>query len=281
MKKLLCALLVLSVLALPSMQAQVVTPAPSPNAKIEQKVGLTDITIDYSRPSKKGRVLFVDVESWGKPWRTGANQSTKITFSDDVMVEGKNVPAGTYAIYSIPDQNNWTIMLYEDLNLGGNMNAYDQSRELMRFKVKTQMMPVEMETFTFMVSDIKDNTANIGFWWGKYHVAFGVEVEVEKVVLASIEKTMKGVSRNDYYQAARYYKNSGRDLKQALEWAQKANEIGARYWQLRLEAQILAEMGDHKRAVAKLTESTAAAKEAGNTDYAAANEKMAAKWRNK
>ncbi len=261
-----------------TMQAQIETPAPSPSAKLKQTVGLTQITIEYSRPGKKGRELFVDVEKWGKPWRTGANAATQITFSDDVKVEGKDVPKGTYALYSIPDKENWTVMLYKDLSLGGNLNAYDNNQEQLRFQVKTVNMDVEMENFAFLVDEITDNSAIVGFAWGKYYVPFKVETEVESRVMASIEKTMAGPSRNDYYQAARYYYNTGKDLKQALAWAKKANEIEAKYWQQRLEAQIHAKLGDKNRAIAKIAESSAAAKEAGNPDYASENDKMASEW---
>ena len=263
-----------------NLDAQIQTPAASPSAKLEQTVGLTDITIDYSRPAKKGRELFVDVEKWGKMWRTGANQSTKITFSEDVMVEGNKVPKGTYAIYSIPDQKMWTVMLYKDLGLGGNTGAYKEADELCRFKVETVELPVEMENFGFLIDNIKDGSASIAFMWGKYFVSFKVETEVESVVMASIEKTMAGPTRNDYYQAAHYYLNTDKDINQALAWAKKAYEMEAKYWQLRLEAQIYAKMGDSKRAVAKIAESSAAAKEAGNSDYAEANDKMAAEWKN-
>ncbi len=260
-------------------QAQIQTPAPSPFAKMEQTVGLTKVNIEYSRPGKKGRELFVDVEKWGKPWRTGANASTKISFSDDVKIEGNEVPKGTYALYSIPDKENWTVMLYKDLKLGGNLAEYDKSQEQLRFQVKTIIMDTEMENFAFFIDEIKKNSATIAFMWGKYYIPFNLEVEVESKVMAAIEKTMGGPSRNDYYQAARYYHNTDKDLKQALAWVKKANEIESKYWQLRLEAQIQAKLGDKNRALAKIAESSAAAKEAGNNGYAEANNKMAEEWR--
>lgn len=282
MKKTVFTILILSVAILTTtvLQAQIQTPAPSPGAKIEQTVGLTDISIEYSRPGKKGRELFVDIEAWGKPWRTGANASTKITFSDDVKIEGNEVPKGTYALYSIPDKENWTVMLYKDLTLGGNMSQYDTVQELVRFQVKTVIMEgVEMENFAFIIDEIKDNSATIGFTWGKYYVPFKVETEVDAIVMAAIEETMAGPSRNDYYQSARYYYNTDKDINQALTWVKKANEMEAKYWQLRLEAQIQAKLGDKNRALSKIADSSAAAKEAGNDDYAKANEKMAEEWR--
>ena len=266
--------------------AQIQTPSASPSAKIMQTVGLTDITIEFSRPSKKGRELFVDVENWGKMWRTGANASTKIEFSDDVKIEGKAVKKGKYAIYSIPGKETWTVMLYSDLTLGGNVGGYDASKEVLRFDAKTIVSPEEMESFNFIIDNLKDNSADIAFMWGKYYVPFTVEVEVDSKVMAAIEKTMAGVSRNDYYQAALYYSKSNKDLDQALAWAKAANEIAQkegnpRYWQLRLEAQIHAQKADYKRASAKIAESSAAAIKAGNKGYAEANEKMAKDWKGK
>ncbi len=284
MKKLILSSLLLCTFFVVQTTAQIQTPSASPSAKLMQTVGLTDITIEYSRPSKKGRELFVEIEKWGKMWRTGANQSTKIEFSDDVKIEGKEVKKGKYAMYSIPGKEKWTVMLYSDLTLGGNVNGYDKSKEVIRFDANTVIMKEEMESFNFIVDVLQDNSAVVGFMWGKYYVPFKVEVEVESKVMAAIEKTMAGVSRNDYYQAALYYYKNGKDMDQALSWAKSANEIAEkegnpRYWQLRLEAQIQAKKGDMKRAVAKLAESTAAAKKAGNTGYAEANEKMTAEWK--
>jgi len=265
--------------------AQIQTPSASPSAKIMQTVGLTDITIEFSRPSKKGRELFVEIEKWGQMWRTGANRSSKIEFSDDVKIAGKEVKKGKYAIYSIPGKETWTVMLYSDLSLGGNVNGYDKSKEVLRFDAKTVVHEFDiMESFSFMFDNLKDNSAEIGFAWGPYYVPFTVEVEVDSKVTAAIEKTMKGISRNDYYQAALYYSKSGKDLDQALTWVKAANEIAEkegnpRYWQLRLEAQIQAKKGDYKRAAAKIAESTAAAKKAGNNGYAEANKKMAMEWK--
>ncbi len=285
MKKLILSTLLLCAFFFTQTNAQIQTPSASPSAKIMQTVGLTDITIEYSRPSKKGRELFVEIEKWGKMWRTGANSSSKIEFSDDVKIEGKEVKKGKYAIYSIPGKETWTVMLYSDLSLGGNTKGYDSSKEVARFNVKTVVHEFDiMESFAFMFDNLKDNSAEIGFAWGPYYVPFKVEVEVDKKVTAAIDKTMKGISRNDYYQAALYYSKNNKDLDQALEWAKAANKIASdegnpRYWQLRLEAQIQAQKGDHKRAIAKIAESTAAAKKAGNDGYAEANEKMAMGWK--
>ncbi|MEO1518023.1 MAG: DUF2911 domain-containing protein [Bacteroidota bacterium] len=279
MKKLILSLFVVALAY--TLQAQINTPSPSPFSKLEQQVGLTDVTIEYSRPSVKGRELFVEVEKWGKVWRTGANASSKITFSDDVKVEGQAVPKGTYAIYSIPDPKEFTIMLYKDLRLGGNVGKYDQNQEQIRFKVNTVTMPVSMETFAFMIDEITTNSAVIAFMWGNYYVPFKMEVEVDSRVTKNIEQVMAGPSRNDFYTAARYYYSNDKDQKQALKWIQQANNIDAKFWQLRLEAQILAKMGRYKDAIATIEKSTTAAKEAGNMDYPDMNARSAAQWKGK
>jgi len=286
MKKLILSSFLICAFFLTQISAQISTPNASPSAKIMQTVGLTDVTIEFSRPSKKGRELFVEVEKWGQMWRTGANASTKIEFSDDVKIEGQAVKKGKYAIYSIPGKESWTVMLYSDLALGGNVGGYDASKEVIKFNVKTIVSAEEMESFNFVIDNLKPTSAMIAFMWGKYYVPFKVEVEVDSKVMGAIEKTMAGVSRNDYYQAARYYFNTDKDIDQALTWAKAANELAAkegnpRYWQLRLEAQIQAKKGDYKRAAAKIAESTAAAKKAGNNGYAEANSKMAMGWKGK
>ncbi|MEM9920894.1 MAG: DUF2911 domain-containing protein [Bacteroidota bacterium] len=277
MKKLILSLLVVATVF--TAQAQINTPSSSPFCKLEQMVGLTNITIEFSRPSVKGRELFVEVEKWGKVWRTGANASTKITFSDDVKLHGKDVPKGTYAIYSIPDPNEWTVMLYKDLSLGGQVSKYDEKQELLRFKVKTMKMPMSAESFNFMFDNLQDNSAEIAFMWGNYYVPFNVEVEVDSRVSKQIEQVMGGPSRGEYYTAARYYYVNDKGMGQALDWIQKANAIDSKFWQLRLEAQILAKMGRYKDAIATAEKSTAIAKEAGNLDYPDMNARSIAEWK--
>jgi len=270
----LCLLLSVS-----QLQAQIQTPAPSPSCKTEQMVGLTTVTLDYSRPSVKGRELFVDVEAWGQIWRTGANRSTKITFSDDVKLEGHDVPAGTYALYSIPGQTDFTIMLYKDLTLGGNVAKYDAANELVRFKVKTQKTQSHVESFHIHVGNLKSNSADIALMWGAYYIPFKLETEVDAKVQKQIDAAMGGPSRGEYYTAARYYLDNDKDMNKALTWIQAANKMDAKFWQLRVEALILAKLGKYKDAIATANKSTAMAEEAKNTGYPKMNAKSIAEWK--
>ena len=140
---------------------------------------------------KKGRELFVDVEEFGKIWRTGANASTKISFSTDVMLEGKPVPAGDYALYSIPGQTEWSVMIYSDLSLGGNTSGYDESKEVARVTVQAQQLSFDVESLTMDVGDITSSGATIGIVWGKYYVPVKMTVDTEAIVSAQIENYMK------------------------------------------------------------------------------------------
>ena len=281
MKKLLTLLLTaLAVLVVSETAiAQINTPAPSPKIKMEQVVGLTTVTLEYSRPAVKGRNLFVDVEEFGKIWRTGANSATKITFSDDVKLEGKSVPAGTYALYSIPDPTDWTIMLYKDTKLGGNTSKYDKTKEQARFKVKGYKRSSFVESFFIDISDLKDGGATMALKWGNYYVPFKLEVSYDDVVSKQIEAAMAGTTRGEYYAAASYYYKEGKDMKQAHEWVKKANSMEQKYWQMRLQARIEAKLGKYKEAITTAGISSSLAKAAGNMGYVKMNDKDIKEWK--
>jgi hypothetical protein len=155
-------------------------PAASPASTVMQKVGLTDVTIEYSRPGLKGRDMYEALTPVDKIWRTGANAGTKITFSTDVKVEGTDIPAGKYTFYSIPGKSEWKVMLYTDNDLGGYVSRYDESKELVKFTVTPANVSPKVETMTFGVNDIsKDGTkASIVFMWE--NTAWKLNLEVPK-----------------------------------------------------------------------------------------------------
>ncbi len=256
--------------------AQINTPASSPLSKVEQKVGLTTVSLEYSRPNVKGRTLFVDVEAFGSIWRTGANGATKITFSDDVKLEGNTVPAGTYALYSIPDPNEWTIMLYKDLTLGGNVSKYDRGKELLRFKVRGYTKKSTTESFTIEIGDLEKDGATISLKWGNYYVPMKLAVSYEKEVQKQIDAIMGGPSRGEYYTAAKYYLDNDKELEQAYEWIKMANSKDEKYWQMRVQAQIEAKLGKSKLAKKSIQRSSALARGAGNNGYAKGNDAILA-----
>ncbi len=270
------ALLVVAVAA----QAQVQTPQPSPAASVSTNVGLTDIKIDYFRPSAKGRKIFGTdanvVVPFGAIWRTGANTGTKITFSDNVTVEGVAVPKGEYLIFSWPGATEWTVSLYKDIKLGGNTGGYDKTQEAANFKVKSEKLTERVETLTFEIGDIAPDSksAKVQMAWENTSVKFTVGVDYDAKVMKSIEASTK-VNPNNYFQAAVYYLESGKDLKQASEWINKAVEANpTAFWILYQKARILAKLGDKAGALAASKTSWEESKKANNRDYQMMNEDL-------
>ena len=259
--------------------AQIKTPQPSPAAKLEQVVGLTDVTIEYSRPAMRGRAIFGNLVPYGKVWRTGANANTKITFSDNVIIDGKELKKGTYAIYTIPNKTSWDVIFYTDANNSGTPKEWDENKVAVKTTVQVQEMPVNIESFTLLFDDLKVNSAVIGILWENVYVGVPFEVPTEQIAMKNIESVMSGPSNNDYYQAASYYHTEGKDLKQALAWMQKATADGnAPFWYLRRMSLIQADLGDKAGAIATAKKSLEAAKKANNADYIKMNEESISKW---
>lgn len=259
--------------------AQIQTPQPSPSSTLTQKVGLTDVTVEYSRPSMRGRTIFGDLVPYGKLWRTGANQNTIITFSDDVKVGGKDLKAGSYAVFTKPGEAVWEVIFYADTNNWGTPQNWDASK--VAATVKTEVYPVEMpiETFTITIDDITNNDALFGILWEKVYVGVKFEVPTQQKAMKSIEAAMAGPSGNDYYAAASYYFEEGQDIAKAKEWIDKAVAANPNaFWMMRKQSLIYAKSGDKKGAIEAAKKSLAAAEAAGNADYVKMNKDSLAEW---
>lgn len=257
-------------------------PAASPSQKVEQAVGLSTVSVDYSRPSVKGRTVFGDLVPYGKVWRTGANSSTIIKFTDDVTIEGKQIPAGEYAILSIPNQNEWTIILSKNTKLGGNVGAYKQEEDQARFTVKPQQNPRKVESFTINFANLKPDAADVEILWDNTIVPFTIKTDVDSKVMSQIKKEAidnANADPNVYAAAASYYLETNRELKQALTWIKKANEKDAKFWNLHTQAKIEAQLKDYKSAVKTAEKSIAEAQKANNQDYVVMNQKAIADWK--
>lgn len=264
-----------------SLQAQIKTPAPSPMCEVKQTVGLSDFTIEYSRPSAKGRTIFAadGLVPFGGLWRTGANASTKVNFSDAVMIGGQEVPAGKYALYTIPNADEWTIIFHKNLNhWGTGGKAYKETEDQVRLTVKSKKTGYTVETFTMGFDNIKTDQCDLVILWENTMVNIPIKLDVDTRVMNNIEKVMSGVSRGDYYTAARYFYDNDKDMNQALTWVKKANAMDAKFWQLRLQSEIEAKMGNYTAAIKTAEKSKAAAFSADNEDYIRINEKNIAKW---
>lgn len=261
-------------------QAQIQTPQPSPFQKIEQKVGLTDVTLEYSRPSMRGRTIMGSLVPYNEIWRTGANANTKITFSNDVEVGGKTLKAGSYAIYTKPGAASWDVYFYNDTSNWGTPEKWDDSKVAAQVSVKAEPMPMNVETFTMTFDDLTNDSVVLGILWEKTYVGVPIKVGTDKTVSESIEKVMNGPNTNDYYAAAVYYLEAGKDINQAKTWIDKAIDMNKdpKFYQLRQKSLIYAKAGDKKGAIEAAKKSLQLAKAAGNTDYVALNEKSLKEW---
>ncbi|WP_373942733.1 DUF2911 domain-containing protein [Polaribacter sejongensis] len=218
-----------------TVNAQITTPQPSPLQKIEQIVGLTDITVEYSRPGVKGRTIFGDLVPFNEIWRTGANGNTKITFSTDVTIDGNKIEKGSYTIFSVPTEKSWDIVIYEETK-SGTPKKLDETKIVAKMNVPTQNIPMVIETFTISFDDMTTNSAVLGIMWENTYVGFKIEAPVEEMVTKQITTVMNGPSANDYYAAAVYYLENGKDIKKAQTWIDKSVEMmsdSPKFWVLR------------------------------------------------
>ncbi|MCT8340428.1 DUF2911 domain-containing protein [Flavobacteriaceae bacterium TK19130] len=260
--------------------AQLEAPQPSTSQKIEQTIGLTDVTLEYSRPSMKGRTIMGGLVPYDKVWRTGANANTKITFSDPVMIGDTELKAGSYAIYTKPGKDTWEVMFYTDTNNWGTPQKWDESKVAAKTTVKTYPMEMDVETFTMTFDDITNDSANLGILWENTYVGVPIKVNTDKQMTANIERVMGGPTANDYYQAAVYYKDANKDMAKAKEWINRAIEMSDNdpFWYYRQKSLIYAQAGDKKEAIKAAQKSLELAKKAGNDDYIALNQKSLKEW---
>lgn len=259
--------------------AQIKTPAPSPSSKIEQMVGMTDVHVEYSRPSMKGRTIFATngLVPFGKKWRTGANQATKVTFTEDVMVEGKELKKGSYALLTTPNATSWDVHFFEHTT--NSAGGYGEATPAVTASVTPQTLPFSVESFMINFNDLTADGATLNLVWSNVLVPIKISVHTDKQAMASIDKTLAGPTDGDYYNAGVYMANSGKDLEKALGYIQKVTKgENQRFWQLRQEAEVLAKLGKHKDAIEVAKKSMALATEAGNNDYIKINKDNIAKW---
>jgi hypothetical protein len=277
MKRVLILLLVAVSLA---SQAQVITPAASPAATVSTVVGLTDVKVEYSRPKAKGRKIFGAgnefVTPYGQVWRTGANAGTVISFSDDVKFGGVDVPKGKYLVLTIPGATEWTVILYKDIALGGNVAGYDQKNDQARATAKAEKLTEKVEAFTIEIADMSadSKTANFQIMWENTSVKVPIVVDFDKKVQASIDANTK-VSPNNLYAAASYYLETGKDLKQALEWCSTAAAARPNaYWIMYTKAKIQQGLGDKAGAIASANASKAVAEKEKDGAYVKMNDEL-------
>lgn len=271
---------ILSILVSGIALAQIKTPPASPTFELKGTVGFAEVKVVYSRPSANGRVVAGNLIPYNEVWRTGANASTKISFSESVKLDGHPVPAGNYALYTIFKEETATIILSKNLTWWGAI-GYDESEDFLRFDVPVKHPSSLYETFTISFSDFKRNTANLNLKWEHTKAMFSIESDVDERVMADIKSQLidgKAASARSYYDGAAYYYDTKRDAKIALGWVTKAIDASEKpqYWMWYLKAQLLARNNNKAEAITTANKAAELAKAAGNIDYVKLNEQLIA-----
>ena len=248
------------------------TPQPSPTQTIKQDFGISSIELIYSRPGIKGRKIFGDLVPWGKVWRTGANSATRIKFSDDVTIGGQTLKAGEYAIYTVPNEKEWEIIINKGSENWGT--DYKQEDDILRVKASPVKLESPIETFTMQFANVKPNSADLQIMWDKTLVSVPITTDIDQKIMAQIDNVMNKDTR-PYFSAAMYYMETGRDLNQAVAWFDKAIEQNPNaYWVYHQKANALAKLGKKDEAKVTAQKSMDLAKAQKNDDYVKLNEKL-------
>ncbi|HCF04178.1 DUF2911 domain-containing protein [Flavobacterium sp.] len=263
--------------------AQIKTPQASPRAIVSQMVGLTEVELNYSRPGAKGRPVFGNLVPFGKLWRTGANENTTISFSDDVIIDGKTLKKGKYALYSVPRIESWDIIFYTSTDNWGLPQEFDEAKVALRTTVKEEALSKPVESLTINISGLDTSSAFLEIFWENSSVALKFEVPTQKTAMASIEKVLGGPTANDYYSAANFLFQSNTDIAKSLVYVNKSLELSKDkpFWFLRLKSLIQAKQGDKSGAIETAKLSMEAAEEAKNQDYVKMNRDSIAEWSKK
>ena len=230
---------------------QLQSPVASPRAKVSQIVGLVNINLDYSRPSKKGRTIFGNIVPFDQIWRTGANQATSISFSDDVKINNQLVEAGEYHVYSVPRENSLDLVIYKKTDAWGSLKSFDESLIKARVTSNFYDLPFSIETFTISFGDISNAGASLNISWDNKVAIYVIDALTREKMLNSIKETMaKNPTKNDFRKAAMYYYEENIHIDKAVKWIDIAfdDSDDLKYWQLRYKALINEKAGKIKKA---------------------------------
>jgi hypothetical protein len=250
-------------------------PLASTAQTITQAFGLGSITINYSRPNTKGRKIFGGLEPYGSVWRTGANSATTITTTEAIQLEGKDLPAGTYGIFTIPGANEWTVIINKGAKQWGAYE-YKAEEDLFRIAIKPIKLKDKIETFSIQVADVYPTKAKLQLMWENTAININLTTDIDSKIMAGIEEAMKG-EKKPYFAAAQYYFENGKDLSKALEWASaaEASDPKAPYYKL-WKGRIQLKMGDKKAASITASEGIKVAEESKNAEYVRLNSELLA-----
>jgi len=256
-------------------------PAVSPAATVKQRVGFTDIEITYSRPSMRGRKIFGSLQPYGEIWRTGANNATKITFSTAVKFGGVDVPAGSYALFTIPGESEWTVILNKVTGQWGAY-SYDEKNDLVRVKAKPFALPLPVESFMITFNHLHEDSALLELAWESTLVPVKIEVDVVSTLVPQIEAAMAAPEgKKPYFASAMFYFDNNLDLKKAASWMDAAiAEQPDAFYMIYRKGLILEKAGDKAEAIAAAQKSLDMSKKAPGlvgAEYSRLNEALIAR----
>lgn len=254
-------------------KAQVKLPPASSSQTVTQGLGISTVTLTYSRPNMNGREIFGGLVPYDEVWRTGANSLPLLTFDGTVMIAGTPVEAGTYGLLTIPGKDKWTVIFSKNTEQWGAY-SYNQEEDLFRFDVKPEGLSEPVETFTISFSDVQPQSAQLDIIWEQSKISFDLVVDQDAEIMASIDEAMKG-DKKPYFQAAQYYYKNDKDIQKALEWVNEADKSPTpapyiKYW----KALIQLKAGDKQGAIATATQGVEIAKQQNNTEYVKLNSRV-------
>jgi len=267
MQKLLILLSIF--LTFPILTAQLKSPVASPRANLSQNIGLVNISVDYSRPSKKGRTIFGNLVPYNKIWRTGANQATTFSVSDDIKINNQLVPKGEYHIYSVPREKRLDLIIYNKTDNWGSLKEFDESLIVARVVSEFIELPFSVETFEISFDNISNNGSTINIIWDNKLAIYYLDALTKEKMITNIESVLlKNPKPSDFQKAAVYYYEEGLDKEKAFKWINKAFESykDPKYWQLRVKALIYNYYGMEKEALKIAKEGLKQAKKSGAPD---------------
>jgi hypothetical protein len=242
-------------------------PAASPLCTLKQRIGITDVDITYSRPGVKGRQIFGGLVPYGKLWRAGANQATRITFATAVKLNGTDIAAGAYALLAIPGENEWTIILNKDSEQSGT-GKYDEKLDAARIKVKPSTIGHVIENYTIEFDELADESATLNLLWDRTKVSIKLEISYVKELIPQVEAVMSSdQEQKPYFQAALLYLNHGGDLLKADQWVDAAIKERPIYPFYFIKGNIQAKLGDKEAALATAKKTVELASNANDTGF--------------
>ena len=256
-------------LTFPLLNAQLKSPVASPRANLSQNIGLVNISVDYSRPSKKGRTIFGNLVPYNKIWRTGANQATTFSVSDDIKINNQLVPKGEYHIYSVPREKRLDLIIYNKTDNWGSLKEFDESLIVARVVSEFIELPFSVETFEISFDNISNNGSTINIIWDNKLAIYYLDALTKEKMITNIESVLlKNPKPSDFQKAAVYYYEEGLDKEKAFKWINKAFESykDPKYWQLRVKALIYNYYGMEKEALKIAKEGLKQAKKSGAPD---------------